>query len=114
MKMRGRQLMLIGTGVVLLWTATFAQPVAGGLVVVPGSTKKVSQLTGDVDRALKKPTLSQTTRRFGIVGTDLGSSFEHKGNLYFLFGDTLGQPGSQGVSLDHSRGSLGRVRAPLW
>src|SRR4029453_15192442 len=94
MKMPGGRFMLIGAGVLSLWAATFAQPVAGGLVVVPGSTKKVSQLTGDVDRALKKPTLSQKTRGLGIFETALGNSFEHKGNLYFLFGDTVGQPGA--------------------
>jgi hypothetical protein len=73
---------------------TGAQLGPSRVIFVQGSTKRVSQLTGDVDRALKKPTLSQTTKRFGIVGTDLGSSFEHKGNLYFLFGDTIGQPGA--------------------
>src|SRR6187397_882441 len=94
MKMRGQSFILIGMGVLSLWALTFAQPFVSRLIVVPGSTKKVSQLIGDLDRALKKPTLSQTTRRFGIVGTDLGSSFEHKGNLYFLFGDTLGEAGA--------------------
>ena len=28
----------------------------------------------------------------GVAATDLGSSFEHKGKLYFLFGDTHGRP----------------------
>ena len=69
-------------------------PGSGRVFFVQGSTKRVSQLTGDFDRALQTPTLSQTTKRFGIVGTDLGSSFEHKGDLYFLFGDTIGQPGA--------------------
>jgi hypothetical protein len=41
------------------------------------------------------PTLSQTGKRFGVVATDLGSSFEHKGKLYFLFGDTWGRPGAR-------------------
>lgn len=71
-----------------------AQTGSGRVFFVQGSTKRVSQLTGDFDRAFQKPTLSQTTKRFGILGTDLGSSFEHKGNLYFLFGDTIGQPGA--------------------
>jgi hypothetical protein len=77
----------------------FAFPAAGEetLVYVAGSTKKVCQLTGDFDRQLKKPTLSQTGKRFGVDGTDLGSSFEHKGNVYFLFGDTLGRPGARDV-----------------
>jgi hypothetical protein len=67
------------------------------LIYVPGSTKRVCQLTGDVDRASGKPTLNQTDKNFGIWGTDLGSSFEHKGKLYFLFGDTIGRPGDRDV-----------------
>jgi hypothetical protein len=39
--------------------------------------------------------LSATQTRFGVAGTDLGSSFEHKGKLYFLFGDTWGRRGSR-------------------
>jgi hypothetical protein len=58
------------------------------LIHVPNSTKRVCQLTGDFDRASGKPTLSQTGRRFGVHATDLGSTFEHKGKLFFLFGDT--------------------------
>jgi hypothetical protein len=64
------------------------------LVYVPNSTKKVYQLTGNFDRANGSPTLSRTGKRFGVAATDLGSSFDHKGQLYFLFGDTWGQPGS--------------------
>lgn len=60
---------------------------------VPNSTKKVCQLTGDLDRQTGKPTLNRTGKRFRAVATDLGSSFEHKGRLYFLFGDTWGRPG---------------------
>ena len=62
---------------------------------VPNSTKKVCQLTGDLDREGGIPTLSKTEKRFGVVATDLGSSFEHKGKLYFLFGDTWGRPGDR-------------------
>src|SRR5438309_996277 len=71
---------------------------AGGaaeLVYVPDSTRWLGQLTGDFDRAAGAPTLSQTDKRFGVAGTDLGSSFEHKGKLYFLFGDTVGRPGDR-------------------
>jgi len=67
------------------------------LVYVSGSTKKVCQLTGDVDRASGQPTLSETGKRFGILSTDLGSSFEHDGRLFFLFGDTWGRPGDRDV-----------------
>jgi hypothetical protein len=67
------------------------------LIYVPGATKRVCQLTGDFDKASGTPTLSQTGKRFGVMATDLGSSFEHKGKLYFLFGDTHGRPGDRDV-----------------
>ena len=54
-------------------------------------------MTGDLDRVTGKATLSQTEKRFGLSATDLGSSFEHKGKLYFLFGDTWGRPGDRDV-----------------
>ena len=76
-------------------SATAAEP--DELAYVPNSTKTVCQLTGDFDRAAGIPTLSQTGKRFGVVATDLGSSFEHKGKLYFLFGDTRGRPGDRDV-----------------
>ncbi len=51
-------------------------------------TRKVVQLTGDIDRETGRKTLNETGARFGIYGTDLGVSFLHDGKLYFLFGDT--------------------------
>jgi hypothetical protein len=51
-------------------------------------TVKVAQLTGEFDRQRGVPTLSQTESRFGVVGLDLGQSFEHEGRAVFLFGDT--------------------------
>jgi hypothetical protein len=98
-----------------------------GLGYVPNSTKRVSQLTGDFDRMAGVPTVSQTGRRFGVAATDLGSSFEHQGNLYFLFGDTWGRldrPGAwdavawtestdpENVLLDFHRGEDGRWLPP--
>ncbi len=59
----------------------------------PGSTRKVLQLTGDVDAASRQPTLSRSGLAAGVFGTDLGHSFEHKGRLCFLFGDTVGRGG---------------------
>lgn len=74
------------------------------LTFVPGSTKKVCQLTGDVDRERSRPTLSMTGKRFGVLATDLGNSFEHKGKLFFLFGDTWGRPGDRdGIAWTQSR-----------
>jgi Domain of unknown function (DUF4185) len=70
---------------------------ADELAYVPKSTTRVCQLTGDVDRATGQPSLSHTNKRFGVVATDLGSSFEHDGKLCFLFGDTWGRPGYRDV-----------------
>jgi len=67
------------------------------LAYVPNSTKRICQLTGDFDRAGGVATLSRTNTRFGVQSTDLGSSFEHKGKLCFLFGDTNGRPGARDV-----------------
>jgi hypothetical protein len=88
------------TSIFVNWTAlTLLLPAgttsAQELVYVPKSTQRVCQLTGDFDRASGKPTLSETNKRFGVESTDLGSSFEHKGKLYFLFGDTNGRPGDR-------------------
>src|ERR687896_1594584 len=55
-------------------------------------TRKVSQLTGDIDRETGQKTLNETGKNFGIYGTDLGVSFLHDGKLYFLFGDTTRRP----------------------
>src|SRR3954468_24931658 len=49
---------------------------------------KISQIIGETDRQRNIPTDNQTESRWGIRGTDLGASFEHKGQLVFLFGDT--------------------------
>lgn len=61
------------------------------LSYIPGSTIKLEQLLGDLDKERQQPTLSQTVTRYGIEGTDLGYSFEHDGRAYFLFGDTVGR-----------------------
>lgn len=53
-----------------------------------GEVAKISQVTGETDRQRGVPTDNQTETRFGLRGIDLGASFEHKGKLVFLFGDT--------------------------
>ncbi len=70
----------------LALTAAAAEP-----VYHPGTTRKIRQVTGETDTPLRRPTLSLTRSRYGVISTDLGSSFEHKGHLYFLFGDTVGK-----------------------
>ena len=67
--------------------STVSEPI---ISYVPGSTVKLEQLIGDLDKERHQPTLSQTVTRYGIQGTDLGYSFEHDGHAYSLFGDTLG------------------------
>jgi hypothetical protein len=70
------------------------------LSFLSGSTAKVEQLIGDYDKQFGRPTVNQTESRYGIIGTDLGNSFEHQGRLYFLFGDTIapGAPDPLGFS----------------
>src|SRR3954471_22788566 len=51
------------------------------LSYVPGSSVKVEQIIGEYDRQAKKPTLNLTESKFGVVGTDLGYSFEHNSKL---------------------------------
>ncbi len=61
-------------------------------------TRKVAQLTGDIDRETGNKTLNQTVKRFEIYGTDLGISFIYNGKLYFLFGDTTQKRANRGTS----------------
>lgn len=58
--------------------------------VFPGSTCKLEQLTGEHDATRGVPTRSRTHTKAFLDATDLGSSFEHQGKLYFLFGDSAG------------------------
>jgi hypothetical protein len=66
-----------------------------GLTYISGSSVKVEQLFADCDWQVKAKdgsclrTASQTATRFKIQGTDIGSSFEHEGRLFFVFGDTI-------------------------
>lgn len=52
------------------------------------NVEKISQIIGETDRQRGRPAENQTETRAGIRGTDLGASFEYKGRLVFLFGDT--------------------------
>lgn len=60
------------------------------LEYIPGSTVKVQQMLGEMDKQRHQPTLSRTFTRYKILGTDLGNTYEFHGRLYFLFGDTVG------------------------
>src|SRR5579862_8589680 len=66
------------------------------LTWITNSSVKLEQLTGDVDWAdlaqgVTNLTASQTVTRFHILGQGLGYSFEDKGKLIFLFGDTISE-----------------------
>lgn len=58
------------------------------------NTTRICQLTGEFDRtgwsgAGQPPfAFNKTESRYGVRGTDLGASFEHKNRVYFFFGDT--------------------------
>src|ERR1039457_1521744 len=58
------------------------------------TTYKIVQLTGETDQPRRIPTLSRMGSSYCVGGTDLGSTFEHNGHLYFLFGDTPNIPGT--------------------
>ncbi len=72
-------------------TLTSAKPArpANNLIYVKGSTQKVCQLVGETDREFNQPAINQTETRFGLIGNDLGYSFESDGKLFFLFGDSM-------------------------
>jgi hypothetical protein len=81
----------------------YTLPSAGNrLAYVPNSSVRVEQVIGDTDKSTNKPTVNQTEKRYGIEGTDLGVSFEHKGKVYFLFGDTIGPVGGDAIAVSDS------------
>jgi len=91
----------LGAAALSLWLASAAagSAVPDPPVLVQRSTK-ICQVLGECDRerggagtctnGLRgQPTLNLTESRYGLFGTDLGASFEHNGQLFFLFGDTI-------------------------
>ena len=100
----GSRRTLLKTGLPLLAAASvrgvaaaFPQqtPTAPSATYVPGTAKRLSQLTGDADPAgLPHP---NHTARWGISGTDMGCPVEFRGKLFLLFGDV---PTTVPVDLD--------------
>ncbi len=70
----------------------------GKIEYLPGSTKKISQLVGDYDRQQQIQTLNRTESRYGLVSTDLGVPFRHKGRTFLLFGDSWGAAGGDAIA----------------
>jgi hypothetical protein len=63
------------------------------VLLVPGSLRRVCQLTGEHDRTEGRPVPSSTMLTVRPFGTDLGSSVDLGDRLVFLFGDTVPHPG---------------------
>ena len=66
------------------------------LTWIPGSSTNLEQIIGDTNWAdlaigITNFTASLTERRFHILGNGHGYSFEDKGKLIFLFGDTISE-----------------------
>jgi uncharacterized protein (TIGR03437 family) len=56
-------------------------------VFVPGSSQKVCQPNGEFDHETGLPTISQTESNYGLISADVGTSFNYKNQIWFLFGD---------------------------
>ena len=85
-----------------LWLALALASCAGWAESIPvltwhtNSSVKLEQIIGDLDWAYlahgtNLPTTSQTVTRFHVLANGLGYSFEDKGKLIFLFGDTISE-----------------------
>src|SRR5689334_18197195 len=66
------------------------------LTWITNSSVKLEQIVGDIDWEAQAQgsnllTASQTVTRFHILANGLGYSFEDKGKLIFLFGDTISE-----------------------
>ncbi len=62
-------------------------------IIITQQATKISQLTGDYDRHLGVPVLSQSLSRYRIEGIDLGVPFQDGDTTWILFGDTWGPKG---------------------
>jgi hypothetical protein len=83
-------------GAVMATGAPAAAQTPPVLTWVTNSSVKLEQIIGDVDweahaQGSNLLTASQTVTRFHILGNGLGYSFEDKGRLIFLFGDTISE-----------------------
>jgi hypothetical protein len=67
-------------------------------VSISAHATKITQLTGDFDEEIKRPTQSMTESRYKLVATDLGVPFLHKNRIFMLFGDTHGARGGDAIA----------------
>ncbi|MGV3616724.1 MAG: DUF4185 domain-containing protein [Fimbriimonas sp.] len=76
---------------ILAALGALAASVPAQLTYHAGTTRKLFQLTGDYDTALRRYTVTRTGLNAGLTHTDLGASFMHNGKLWFAFGDSRGR-----------------------
>lgn len=69
-----------------------------GWTVDRDDTEKLVRLTGP-------GSINETGPKWNVYGTDLGSMFEHKGEIFMAFGDTFGPPGQPPQFGSHWRSS---------
>ena len=69
-----------------------------GSTLLAQPTERVCQLTGDTDWLTHAPTASQTGKRFGFLGTDLGYPVEHDNSMVLFFWRQPLQPSSGRIS----------------
>jgi hypothetical protein len=75
-----------------------------------GTPQKLYQLLGETDRQFQPPQptpIAATESGAGVVGADLGFSFQHRGRLVFLFGDTIPTPGAASAQSCCATGRVG-------
>lgn len=86
---RRRIAITVGLGLLATSVATAADADDAGSVgwtVDRDDTEKIARLTGP-------GSINDTGPRWNVYGTDLGSMFEHKGEIFMAFGDSFGAPG---------------------
>ncbi len=67
-------------------------------VAIGAQATKIAQVIGDYDRERQAATTNLTQTRYGLVSTDLGVPFSHKGRTYLLFGDSVGGNGGDAIA----------------
>lgn len=76
----------------------------GAYEVARDDTFQITRLTGP-------GSINRTDVKWNVYGTDLGHMFEHRGELYMLFGDTFGPPGHPPqFGSDWRSNALARIR----
>ena len=76
----------------LLFALAACSPDPSGKTLSADESKKVCQLTGQIDWDTGKDTTARTKSEFGFVGTDLGYPVEYNDKMVLFFGDSRFDP----------------------